>query len=127
MGKRVLVINDNELTRKLFSQALEDTEYQVETVESGEKGIEKAQDAKYDLIFLDLKMLGLDGVQTLRELRRIDGDVPVYIVTAFHSEFFNKLKRATADGTDFEVFKKPTSSDQIVFLAKSVLEGPEGF
>ena len=127
MGKRVLVIDDDEPTRELFSQALEDTEYQVETVESGEKGIEKAQDAKYDLIFLDLKMLGLDGVQTLRELRRIDEDVPVYIVTAFHPEFFNKLKSATADGTDFEIVKKPISSDRIVFLARSVLEGPEGF
>jgi len=127
MGKRVLVIYDDEPTRKLFSQALEDTEYQVETVESGEKGIEKARDAKYDLIFLDLKMLGLNGVQTLRELRRVDEDVPVYIVTAFQSEFFDKLKSATVDGTDFEIVKKPISSDQIVFLAKSVLEGPEGF
>lgn len=127
MSKRILVIDDEEAIRKSFSLALEDTEYQLDTVESGEKGIEKAQDTKYDLIFLDLRMPGLDGVQTLRQLRKIDADVPVYIITAFHSEFVDQLKSADDDGIDFEVLKKPIGSDRIALLTKSVLEGPEGF
>jgi len=127
MSKRILVIDDEEAIRKSFSLALEDTGYQLDTVESGNRGIEKAQDTKYDLIFLDLRMPGLDGVQTLRELRKMDADVPVYIVTAFHSEFVDQLKSATDDGIDFEVLRKPIGSDRIALLTKSVLEGPEGF
>jgi DNA-binding response OmpR family regulator len=127
MSKRILVIDDEEAIRKLFRLVFEDTEYQLDTAESGEKGIEKAQDTKYDLIFLDLRMPGLDGVQTLRELRKMDADVPVYIVTAFHSEFVDQLKSAADDGIDFEILSKPIGSDQILLLARSVLEGPEGF
>jgi len=123
MSQRILVIDDDESIRKSFSLALEDTEYQVDTVESGEKGIEMRQKNGYDLIFLDLKMPGLNGVETLRELRKIDKDVPVYIVTAFHKEFFGGLKSAGEDGLDFEVVKKPIGSDDIVLVAKSVLEG----
>ena len=123
MSKRVLVIDDEKAVRKSFILALEDTGYQIDTVGSGEEGIEKTKAARYDIIFLDLKMPGLDGVATLRELRRIDRDVPIYIVTAFHAEFLDKLKDAAKDGIDFEVIDKPISSDQILSLTKGVLEG----
>ena len=127
MSKRILVIDDDESIRKSFTLALEDTAYQVDTVESGEKGIEMEQNDRYDLIFLDLKMPGLNGVETLRELRKIDKDVPVYIVTAFHKEFFEGLERAGEDGIDFEIVKKPIGGDDIVLVAESALEGATAY
>ena len=123
MSKRVLVIDDEEAIRKSFILALEDTGYQIDTAGSGEEGIEKTKAARYNIIFLDLKMPGLDGVATLRKLRRIDQDVPIYIVTAFHAEFLDKLNNAAKDGIDFEVIDKPIGSDQILSLTKGVLEG----
>jgi DNA-binding response OmpR family regulator len=125
MSKRILVIDDEEAVRKSFILALEDTDYQVETVELGEKGLKKIQTTKYDLVFLDLKMPGMNGVETLRELRKIDKSVPVYIVTAFHKEFFDQLKGAADDGIGFEIAKKPLSSDRIVLITKGILEGPQ--
>ena len=124
MSKRILVIDDQYAMRKSFALALEDTEYQMDTAESGEKGIEMEKEGKYDLIFLDLKMPGLNGVETLQELRKIDEGVPVYIITAFYEEFFEELKGAQKDGITFEVLRKPFTSEQIVLTAKSVLNGP---
>lgn len=123
MSKRILVIDDEEAIRKSFILALEGTEYQVETVESGEKGIEKVQNNKYDLVFLDLNMPGLNGVETLREIRARDNAVPIYIVTAFQAAFFDQLKRAALDGLSFEIIVKPISGDRIVVIAKGILEG----
>ena len=123
MGKRVLVIDDEEAVRKSFVLALEDSDYQIDTVGSGEEGIEKARTTKYAVIFLDLKMPGLDGVATLRELYQIDREVPIYIITAFHTEFFDKLKGAAKDGIDFQVLEKPIDIDQILSFTKAVLEG----
>ena len=123
MNKRILVIDDDAGVRKAFALALEDTQYMVDAAESGEKGIDMEQNNKYDLIFLDLKMPGLNGVETLRELRKITKDTPVYIVTAFYKEFFEGLKSAEEDGIDFQVLKKPIGSDEIVLVSKSVLEG----
>jgi len=124
MDKRILVVDDDIAIRKSFLLALEDTGYQVEAVESGEKGIEKKKTGNYDLIFLDLKMPGLNGVETLMELRKLDREVPVYIVTAFHKEFLDQLNDAMNNGIDFEVLQKPIGGEQIVLVAKSVLEGP---
>jgi len=123
MSKRILVIDDEEATRMSFTLALEDTGFKVDTAESGEKGLQMKKDAEYDLIFLDLKMPGMNGVQTLREIRKTDKEVPVYIVTAFHKEFFEKLKIARKEGLDFEVLKKPIGNEEIVLLTKSILGG----
>lgn len=125
MSRRILVIDDEDAVRKSFILALEDTDYQVETAESGEKGLKKIQTNKYDLIFLDLKMSGMNGVETLRELRKIDKSVPIYIVTAFHKEFFDQLKEAAEEGIGFEIVKKPLSSERIVLITRGILKGPQ--
>ena len=125
MSKRILVIDDDEAIRKFFLLSLEDTGYQVVTVASGQKGVEAAEEGKYDLIYLDLKMPGMDGVETLRELRKIDKDVPVYIITAFHGEFFDQLKDVAQDGIDFELVHKPIDTVQLIAVTKGVFEGPQ--
>jgi DNA-binding response OmpR family regulator len=124
MIKRILVVDDDEAIRKSFALTFEDIEYEIDIVDSGEKGIDKRKKHEYDLILLDLKMPGMNGVQTLRELRKKDKHVPVYIITAFHEEFFDQLKSATRDGIDFEVLRKPIESEQLVSIVKGVLEGP---
>ena len=126
-GKRILVIDDEAAIRKSFVLALEDTEYSVDTAESGEKGIEKERENHYDLIFLDLNMPGLNGVETLRILRSIDDKVPVYIVTAFYHDFLHQLKDLENEIINFELIQKPIGQDQIVLAVKSILEGPITF
>jgi len=123
-SKRILVIDDEEAVRKSFLLALEETGYQVDAAASGEEGVHMWKKDPYDLVFLDLKMPGMNGVETLRALRRMDREVPIYIVTAFYGEFFEQLKDAEKDNIDFEIMRKPIGGDGIRFVAKSILEGP---
>ena len=92
MNKRILVVDDEEAIRKSFILALEDTDYKVDAADSGEKGIEFVINQTYDLIFLDLKMPGLNGVETLQKIREIDNQAIVYFVTAFYGEFLEELE-----------------------------------
>ena len=123
MRKRILVIDDDEAVRKAFLLALEDTGYQVDTAESGKKGIKMEKKNKYDLFFLDLHMPGLNGVETLRALRKIDKNVPIYVVTAFYKMYFEELIKAEKEGISFDVVRKPIGGDQIVLVAQGALEG----
>ena len=127
MNKKILVIDDDSAVRKAFMLALEETDYQVDTADSGEKGFEVFRKEKHNLVFLDLKMPGMNGVETLREIRGLDQEIPVYIVTAFHEEFFDQLKSAEKDGLEFELLKKPIGGDQLVAAVKSALEGPVSY
>lgn len=122
MSIRILVIDDEEAIRKLFISALKGTGYQVETAKSGEQGIEKARETKFNLIFIDLKMPGMDGVKTLRELWKMGQTVPIYIVTAYYDDFIDQLQSAANDAISFQVIRKPVSVDEIRSIAEVVAE-----
>ena len=122
MSINILVIDDEEVIRKSFILALEGTGYNVETAESGEKGIEKARENNFDLIFLDLKMPGLDGVETLREIWKRGQTVPIYITTAYYDDFVDQLQNAIDDGISFYLLKKPVDGDEIRSIARVVSE-----
>ena len=122
MSVNILVIDDEEVIRRSFILALDGTGYNVETAESGEKGIEKARETNFALIFLDLRMPGLDGVETLRGLWEIGQTVPIYITTAFYDDFVDQLESATDDGISFYLLKKPVDGDEIRSIAKVVSE-----
>ncbi len=121
MSQHILVIDDEEAVRTSFTLALGGAGFEVDTAESGEKGLQMKKDTEYDLIFLDLKMPGMNGVETLRQIRKTDKEVPIYIFTAFHKEFFEELKIARSEMLSFEILKKPVGTDLIVTLTKLIL------
>ena len=123
MTKRILVIDDEIIFRKLFLRALEETPYVVDAVDSGERGLELLKNFKYSLIFLDLYMPGISGINVLRMIRKEDKDVPVYIVSAYYKEFLEELNRAKDEGLRFEIMHKPVTLDQIISVARKTLEG----
>ena len=122
MNKHILVIDDDIGIRESLSLVLGDAGYQVDTVESGEQGIEKVKNNNYDLIFLDIKMAGMDGIETLQEIRKMGKKIPVYIITAFQREYFRQLEDAKQNGMDFEVIEKPFDRKRLLSLVKDILE-----
>lgn len=121
--KNILVIDDEAAVRRAFELALEDDDYNVTTVDSGEKGVAEVSKG-YQLVFLDLKMPGMNGVQTLKKIREQFPDLPVYIVTAFHKEFLTELDEVRKLGLTFQLLRKPIGSVEIQALAQSVLDKP---
>ncbi len=122
MNKRILVIDDDQAIRKAFLLALDDTDYTVDVAESGIVGLEKINNREYYLIFLDLKMPVMNGVETLRQIRQHYPKLLVYIVTAFHQEFFHDLKPLAHVGIGFELLSKPVGIEQIVEVADAALK-----
>ncbi len=118
MAKNVLVIDDDQAVRGAFKLILEDDGYTVREAENGLQGIEMVRSERPDLIFLDLRMPGIDGVETLRRLKAVDDSLCVYIVTAFASDFMEQLKAAHDEGLQFELASKPLSSSQIRNIAQ---------
>lgn len=127
MTYRILVIDDEEAVRKSFILAFEDTEYTVDTADSGERGIALTNERAYDLIFIDLKMPGIGGIETLLRIRSTDKKTPIYIITAFYQEYAEKLKQAEKKGIDFEVVRKPVDSKNLLVIVNGILKTPAGY
>lgn len=120
MLHKILVIDDDPAVRGAFKLILEEEGYVVKEAEDGLQGIEMVKAERPDLVFLDLRMPGIDGVETLRRLKEFDETLHIYIVTAFASEFMNQLKDAHEEGLNFEIASKPLSASQIRNIAQVV-------
>lgn len=125
--KNILVIDDEEAIRRSFELALEDTDYNVTTVDGGQRGLDHLNSKNCQLVFLDLKMPNMNGVQTLKGIREINKTLPVYIVTAFHKEFLTELEEVRQSGLQFQLLRKPIGNVEIQTLAQSVLDKPISF
>ena len=124
MNKRILVVDDEKAVRKSFQLALRDLAYEVDCAENGKLAMELFQSRNYDLVYLDLKMPVMNGVETLLAIRKLNTHVPVYIVTAFHQEFFDQLATARKAEASFELVMKPLGMKEIASITKGILEGP---
>ncbi|MGZ5012083.1 MAG: response regulator [Methylobacter sp.] len=117
MVRKILIIDDDPAVRAAFKLILED-DFLVREAESGLQGIEMTLAERPDLIFLDLRMPGIDGVEVLRRLKAIDDTLNIYIVTAFANEYMEQLKGIHEEGIQFELASKPLSSVQIRNIAQ---------
>ena len=82
-GRRVLVVDDEPLVREVATTALRLTGFEVESVASGEaaESVLAADPLKFDGVLLDLMMPGIDGLETLRRLRRLNPDLAVVLTS----------------------------------------------
>lgn len=118
--KRILVIDDEESIRHLFKETLEASSYHVITVDDSAKAVELVKSWNFDLIFIDLKMPGIDGAETFRRIREINDSVPVVINAGYPAR--DLMEKALEQGP-FGVMKKPLSALDIRRSADSYLRG----
>ena len=115
MKKKILIIDDDKHVRYSFVLILKNQGYVLNEAESGEKGIEElSNNDDYDLILLDLKMPGMNGIETLKKIRTINSKIPVFIVTAFLEEFLTELNDIKNKELNFEMLNKPLDRNQIL-------------
>lgn len=81
--KRILVIDDEAAIRKLLQMELEDQKYLVETSASAIQGLQVLKDERFDLVILDIKMPGMDGIEALEKIISTRKGLPVIIHSAF--------------------------------------------
>jgi Response regulator containing CheY-like receiver, AAA-type ATPase, and DNA-binding domains len=79
----VLVIDDQPGIRRLLTEVLSEEGYSVAEASNGYDGLQKAKDVRPALILMDMKMPGMDGIETLRELKRLGIGDRVIMMTAY--------------------------------------------
>jgi len=80
-ASRVLVVDDDEDMPVVTRLALESSGCSVTLAENGLKGIEAARESVFDLLIVDMKMPGLSGADTIREIRTFCPEIPIIVIT----------------------------------------------
>lgn len=120
LKNRILWVDDEiELLRSNIIY-LEDKGYSVDKAMNGEDAIALVKDKDYDLIFLDEMMAGMGGLQTLSEIKNIQPNIPVVIVTKNETE---SLMEDAIGAKISDYLLKPVNPNQILLVCKKFLEG----
>jgi excisionase family DNA binding protein len=83
---RILVVDDEASIRDLLSKTLALADYDIDTSPDGRSALERLRIYPYDLIIVDLKMPGMDGLAVVREAKRLKADLPVIVITGYSTE-----------------------------------------
>jgi CheY-like chemotaxis protein len=81
--KRILVVDDEESIRFLYKEELEEEGFIVELAQNGKEALERLPLFKPDLITLDIKMPVLDGIETLKQIREMERQIPIILCSAY--------------------------------------------
>jgi excisionase family DNA binding protein len=109
--QKVLVVDDEELVREALKRMVELHDIQAVTVASGLKAIEAVKQESFRMVFLDLGMPGMNGVETLKALKEIDRHLVFVVVTGLAGE--SDLFRSVLDHAPVSVIPKPFTLQQI--------------
>ena len=115
----VLVIDDEEVMREILEALLGREGYRVKVASSGEEGLDLARSTGFDAAIVDVMMPGIDGIAVLEELKKIDEDLPVVMVTAFASveTAISAMKRGA-----FDYITKPFKNDEVIVVVRNAVE-----
>ena len=118
---KLLIIDDERGIRNTLKEILADEGHEVEVAENGKQGLEMAQAKAYDLIFSDIKMPELDGLEVLKALKEGDEaiETPVVMITG-HGDVETAVQALKLGAYDFLL--KPLDLNRILITTKNALE-----
>ncbi len=116
---RVLVVDDERSIREVLAQVLEYEGYGVELAASGGEALSVYRSRPTDLVLLDVKMQGIDGIETLQQLRQQDPGARVVMISG-HATIATAVQ-AVKEGA-FDFLEKPLDSDRLLVTVRRALE-----
>ncbi|MFH1117295.1 MAG: response regulator [Pseudomonadota bacterium] len=122
MSPRILLVDDNEDFLDNIKDVFEDEGYEVLTAKSGEEAVQQVRAESVDVVVMDIKMPGMNGVEAFIEMKKFNPDVKVVMCTAYIVE--GTIRRALSEGAQ-AVLNKPFEMNVLLRTVETVLEvGP---
>jgi len=116
---RVLIVDDEDAVRKSLIDVLVDRDYEASAVENGRKAIDQIRDTLWDVVLVDLKMPGMDGMEVLKEINRIHPDTAVIIITGYGT-IESAVEAVRSGACDYVT--KPFTPDEICMRVEKAVQ-----
>ena len=114
---RILIVDDEKNMRNTLAKILECENYQVTTAATGEEAVEICTREGFDVILMDVRMPGIDGVEAFRRIRRHREGVRVIMMSAFSVD---EIKEAALEEGAIAFLPKPLDVEQVIRLVSEV-------
>lgn len=115
---RLLIVDDQQGVRRLLYEAFTDEGYRVRIAAGGQEALKMIGQEVPDIILLDVKMPGMNGLETLAELKKINANIPVLMMTAYGD--LDMISHAKRLGVKHYI-TKPFDLNEVKLLVKGLL------
>ena len=118
-AEKILVVDDEQSMAQFLGIVLRKEGYQVTTVNNGRDAIEKVKSETFDVVITDIKMPGMDGIQVLQSIKKMDPSIPVVIMTAYASQ------QSAIDAVNLGAFQyliKNAKNEEIKLIVRNAIE-----
>jgi len=115
----ILIVDDEPNYLIILSELLRDEGFEVFTAPGGNEGLALVKDVDLDLVITDMQMPGMDGLQLLQAIKKVNGDLPVIMITAFAQ--VDKAVAAMQAGA-FNYLAKPFSNDELIVTINKAIQ-----
>src|SRR5690606_16454301 len=122
MGKRILLVDDEEETRNVFDTALRTAGYEVTTASSGKETLDMLNSSQFDLILLDQMMPDVSGNETLKSLKANPAWAKTKVAMLTNFGHDDMIKEALNLGAVEYILKYQVSGDDLIKKVKALLE-----
>jgi len=122
MEDRILIVDDDVSIRNLFISFFSNAGYSIYGAEADDEALEVLEQKYFHLIFLDLNLPGMDGIQLCRKIREISPVATIIAITGYGPIFDSD---ACKDAGFNYYFKKPLRLEKLLNIAKKVFENQE--
>tara|TARA_B100000925_G_scaffold290490_1_gene275818 strand:+ start:4672 stop:6159 length:1488 start_codon:yes stop_codon:yes gene_type:complete len=117
--KKILVVDDDQTLRETLRNSLEFHDFVVSTAEDGLKAVEEVRQNEFDLVVMDVNMPNMNGIEALKEIKKINSSVIVIILTAYSN--INDAVDAVKEGA-YNYLEKPIKHDHLASLIKRAIK-----
>ncbi len=115
---RILIVDDEAIMRDSLNDWLMEDGYEPVTVEDGQKAIDMVRSQSFNVVLCDLKMPGMDGIETMSKIREINKDLPVIIITAYAT--VNTAVESMKKGA-YDYIVKPFDPEEVSHIIRKII------
>ncbi|UCD95258.1 MAG: response regulator [Candidatus Zixiibacteriota bacterium] len=119
MAYKILVIDDTPVIRDFLSEVLSDSGYEVDIASDGQSGYDKAINEDYVMIFCDVHMPVMNGLETIKRIKQAKPDMPVVMTDSFPDRLANEATQAGA----MCCLAKPFALDEVRDTVERIIRG----
>jgi DNA-binding response OmpR family regulator len=119
MNRKILVVDDEKSIRDLFASAFSEAGYDVHLAENAEAALDILSRQEIELIFLDLKLFGMNGIELCRQIRKTRPVAIIYAITGWSGLF--EIEECREVGFD-DYFQKPVSLEMLMKSVEDAFE-----